>query len=275
MNVRQVILVVFVSMISTIALIKIMADKTRPVVPDTAISRGVAQFANLKHGNKEYFSDDFAIRPSILQAVVHVRAISREEQPDNFNSRIQPGEESRISASGVIISSNGFIITNYHVVKNALSLTVSMQNKKLCKAVLVGVDKVHDLAVLKIDEHDLSFLSYANSDMMRVGDWVLAIGYPWQLDETVTAGIISALPRNREGVQNGYQLNNYIQTDAAINLGNSGGALINKEGKLIGINAALVSPNEVYTGYGYAIPAATVRNSVDHIITTWKNNKSA
>jgi S1-C subfamily serine protease len=275
MKARQVLFVVFVSMISTIVQIKLTAVKTGPIAPATAISRGAARFANLKHGNKEYFSDDFAIRPSILQAVVHVRAISREEQHDNFNSRLQPGEESRISASGVIISSNGFIITNYHVVKNALSITVSMQNKKLCKAVLVGIDRIHDLAVLKINEQDLSFLSYGNSDMMRVGDWVLAIGYPWQLDETVTAGIISALPREREGVQTGYEVNNYIQTDAAINLGNSGGALINKEGKLIGINAALVSPNEAYTGYGYAIPAATVRNSVDHIITTWKNNKSA
>jgi Do/DeqQ family serine protease len=176
--------------------------------------------------------------------------------------------EQRASGSGVIISDDGYIVTNNHVVANADEITVTLSNKKVYKAKVIGTDASYDLAVIKIDAAALPYLIYGNSDEAKVGQWVLAIGYPLNLETTVTAGIISAKARtlglNRNKAGDGVE--SYLQTDAAVNMGNSGGALINTDGKLIGINSAIASPTGYYSGYSYAIPVNIVKKVVDDII---------
>lgn len=180
--------------------------------------------------------------------------------------------EQRASGSGVIISDDGYIITNNHVVNGADEITVTLANKKTYKATVVGTDANTDLAVIKVDATGLPYLIYGNSDEAKLGQWVLAIGYPLNLDVTVTAGIVSAKARNI-GIIN--QNNNadvkapvesFIQTDAAVNPGNSGGALINLNGELIGINSAIASQNGSYIGYSYAIPMNIAKKVVNDII---------
>lgn len=179
--------------------------------------------------------------------------------------------EQRASGSGVIISENGYIVTNNHVVAKADEVTVTLSNKKTYTAKVVGSDPAYDLAVIKIEAAGLPYLIYGNSDDVKIGQWVLAIGYPLNLETTVTAGIVSAksrslgLNRDRSG-QTKEAVESYIQTDAAVNQGNSGGALINTDGKLIGINSAIASPTGYYSGYSYAIPVNIAKKVVDDII---------
>ncbi len=188
-----------------------------------------------------------------------------------FGGRSGVIPEQRASGSGVIISDNGFIVTNNHVVAQADEITVTLSNKKTYKAKVVGSDPAYDLAVIRIEATALPYLVYGNSDDVKIGQWVLAIGYPLNLETTVTAGIISAkarslgLNRDRDG-KAANAIDSYIQTDAAVNSGNSGGALVNTEGKLIGINSAIASPTGYYSGYSYAIPVNIVKKVVDDII---------
>jgi len=179
--------------------------------------------------------------------------------------------EQRASGSGVIISDDGYIVTNNHVVENADQITVTLSNKKTYKAKVIGTDPSYDLSVIKIEASGLPFLLYGNSDDVKVGQWVLAIGYPLNLETTVTAGIVSAkarslgLNKDRNGdVKSGVE--SFIQTDAAVNMGNSGGALVNTEGRLIGLNSAIASPTGYYSGYSYAIPVNIVKKVVDDLI---------
>ena len=177
--------------------------------------------------------------------------------------------EQRASGSGVIISNDGYIVTNNHVVENADEITVTLNNKKIFKAKVIGTDPAYDLAVIKIDAAALPFLLYGNSDDVKIGEWVLAIGYPLNLETTVTAGIISAKARSlglNKGTKNNSPVESFIQTDAAVNQGNSGGALINTNGQLIGINSAIASPTGYYSGYSYAIPVNIVKKVVDDLI---------
>lgn len=173
------------------------------------------------------------------------------------------------SGSGVIISQDGFIVTNNHVVENADELTVTLNNKRSYTAKVVGRDPAYDLAVIKIDATGLPFLLYGNSDDVKIGQWVLALGYPLNLETTVTAGIVSAKSRSL-GLNKGTKINSavesFIQTDAAVNQGNSGGALINTNGELIGINSAIASPTGYYSGYSYAIPVNLVKKVVGDLI---------
>lgn len=168
------------------------------------------------------------------------------------------------SGSGVIISSDGYIVTNNHVVDGADEVTVVMNSKKTLTAKVVGKDAASDLAVLKVDEENLPFLTFGNSDDVKLGQWVLAVGYPLSLETTVTAGIVSAKYRNigiNQTKMNGNStaIESFIQTDAAVNPGNSGGALVNSRGDLIGINSAIASPTGSYAGYSFAIPSNIVR----------------
>ena len=188
-----------------------------------------------------------------------------------FGNRNSIIPEQRASGSGVIISDDGFIVTNNHVVQNADEITVTLNNKKTYKAKVIGTDPSYDLAVIKVEEKGLPFLLYGNSDDVKIGQWVLAIGYPLNLETTVTAGIVSAkgrslgLNKDKNGkVENGVE--SFIQTDAAVNMGNSGGALINTDGRLIGVNSAIASPTGYYSGYSYAIPVNIVKKVVDDII---------
>ncbi|HMO62601.1 MAG TPA: trypsin-like peptidase domain-containing protein [Ferruginibacter sp.] len=177
--------------------------------------------------------------------------------------------EQRASGSGVIISDDGYIVTNNHVVENADEINVTLNNKKTYTAKVVGADPAYDLAVIKVDSKGLPFLLYGNSDDVKIGQWVLAIGYPLNLETTVTAGIVSAKARSlglNKGTKNNSPVESFIQTDAAVNQGNSGGALINTNGQLIGINSAIASPTGFYSGYSYAIPVNIVKKVVDDLI---------
>jgi serine protease Do len=180
----------------------------------------------------------------------------------------QPPQNS--SGSGVIISADGYIVTNNHVVDNADEVTVILNNKRSLKAKVVGKDASTDLAVLKVNESGLPYLSYGNSDEVRLGQWVLAVGYPLALETTVTAGIVSAKYRNiginQSKSGSNTAIESFIQTDAAVNPGNSGGALVNARGELIGINSAIASPTGSYAGYSFAIPSNIVKKIVEDMI---------
>ncbi len=188
-----------------------------------------------------------------------------------FGGRNSVVPEQKASGSGVIISQDGYIVTNNHVVQSADEIMVTLNNKKTYKAKVIGTDPSYDLAVIKIDASALPYLVYGNSDDVKIGQWVLAIGYPLNLETTVTAGIVSAKARslglNKDKSGNpGGGVESFIQTDAAVNMGNSGGALVNTEGRLIGVNSAIASPTGYYSGYSYAIPVNIVKKVVDDIM---------
>jgi Do/DeqQ family serine protease len=170
------------------------------------------------------------------------------------------------SASGVIISDDGYIVTNNHVVENADSLEVILYDKRSYPAVVIGTDPLTDLALLKIAENKLPFIQFGNSDSVEVGDMVLAVGNPFNLESTVTAGIVSAKARNINILQTEGAIESYIQTDAAVNRGNSGGALVDVNGKLIGINAAIATPTGTYAGYSFAVPVGIVQKVIDDLV---------
>jgi Do/DeqQ family serine protease len=178
------------------------------------------------------------------------------------------GYRNRISqslGSGVIVSSDGYILTNNHVVGDAgADVSVVMPDKRELKAKIIGVDQWTDIALLKIDARGLPVLSWGDSSKLRVAEWVLAIGNPFQLNQTVTLGIISALGRSLEGRLATYE--DFIQTDAAINPGNSGGALVNARGELIGINTAIFTESGGYQGVGFAIPSNLARHVMDDLL---------
>lgn len=194
------------------------------------------------------------------------------EQFFNFGQpMIQP--EQRASGSGVLISDDGYIVTNNHVISDgregvADEITVTLHNKKTYKAKVIGRDPSSDLAVLKIDGSGLPYMIYGNADNLKLGQWVLAVGYPLSLETTVTAGIVSAKGRTIgiNSRQSDSPVENFIQTDAAINQGNSGGALITTDGQLVGINSAILAPNGTYAGYGFAIPVNIVKKIVNDLI---------
>lgn len=171
------------------------------------------------------------------------------------------------SGSGVIVRKDGYIVTNLHVVKDAQTIEVVLNNKKKSfSARLIGTDPSTDLALLKIDGNNLPAIAIANSDDLQIGEWVVAVGNPFNLTSTVTAGIVSAKGRNINVVNNQFPIESFIQTDAAINPGNSGGALVNLNGELVGINTAIFSKTGSYTGYGFAIPANIVAKAVKDLI---------
>jgi serine protease Do len=176
--------------------------------------------------------------------------------------------EQRASGSGVIITKEGFIVTNNHVIENADEINVTLPNKKSYKAELIGADPSSDLAVIKIVGENLPYVVWGNSDDVKLGQWVLAIGYPWSLDVTVTAGIVSAKARTLglNGRRSQTPIESFIQTDAAVNQGNSGGALVDTDGKLVGINSAIASQTGSYAGYSYAIPVNLVRKITGDLI---------
>ncbi len=174
--------------------------------------------------------------------------------------------EQRASGSGVLISDDGYIVTNNHVIEDADEIAITTADRKTYKGVVVGTDPSTDLAVVKIEGNNFPYLVYGNSDDARLGQWVLAIGYPLNLDVTVTAGIISAKARSLQLNRAEHPIESFLQTDAAVNPGNSGGALINTDGQLIGINSAIASPTGSYAGYSYAIPVNIVKKIVNDLI---------
>lgn len=205
-------------------------------------------------------------------AVVYIKTITQSKQQNttfdfwNFDFFGQRGPSSA-SGSGVIISDDGYIVTNNHVVDEADDIEVILNNQKRSfKAKIIGTDPSTDLALLKIEGKGLPKISFGNSDNLSVGEWVLAVGNPFNLTSTVTAGIVSAKGRNINIVNNSFPIESFIQTDAAINPGNSGGALVDLSGYLIGINTAIASNTGSYNGYGFAIPANMVAKIVKDLI---------
>ena len=168
--------------------------------------------------------------------------------------------------SGVVISPDGYIVTNNHVVEGASKIEVTFNDKHKRTATIIGNDPSTDLALIKVDAHDLEYLTFADSDKVRVGEWVLAVGNPFNLTSTVTAGIVSAKARNINILGDGSTIESFIQTDAAINPGNSGGALVNMDGNLVGVNAAIASRTGSYEGYSFAIPSNIVKKVVEDFL---------
>jgi serine protease Do len=171
------------------------------------------------------------------------------------NIQVYDGMSSLGGGSGVVLSRDGYIATNYHVVEGASRIQVTLNDKRDLSAKLVGADPSTDLALLKVRADNLVPMPFGNSDEVRIGEWALAIGNPFNLTSTVTAGIVSAKARSINILSDNYSIESFIQTDAAVNPGNSGGALVNNKGELIGINSAIMSENGAYEGYAFAIPA--------------------
>ncbi|MEO8405989.1 MAG: trypsin-like peptidase domain-containing protein, partial [Chitinophagaceae bacterium] len=299
---KQLLLVVAVSAISAVGSVwtygKLTSNQTSFVQgSDTKVPANYAGFFDT--GTTTHVGDpvDFTKAASAaVPAVVHIktkipaRKISNQlpgngsrgngngdmedlfDQFFNFGPQIQP--EQRASGSGVIISEDGYIVTNNHVISDggngvAEEITVTMnENRKVFKAKVIGRDPSSDIAVLKVDAEHLPYMIYGNSDNVVLGQWVMAVGYPLTLEATVTAGIISAKGRTIgiNGRQSQSPIESFIQTDAAVNQGNSGGALINTEGQLIGINSAILAPSGTYAGYSFAIPVNIVKKIVNDLI---------
>ncbi|MFM8744971.1 MAG: S1C family serine protease, partial [Cytophagales bacterium] len=204
----------------------------------------------------------------VTPAVVHIRTVLGlgSFSMNALNSYMNPHAQS--SGSGVILTDDGYIVTNHHVIEEASSIEVVMNNNQRFYAKVVGKDPSTDLALLKIKARNLPFVHYGNSDNTVLGEWVLAIGNPFDLTSTVTAGIVSARARNI-GIlrdKNNLQIESFIQTDAAVNPGNSGGALVNLKGELIGINSAIATATGSYSGYSFAIPVSLVKKIADDLL---------
>ena len=205
-----------------------------------------------------------------VNAVVHVKNTAIRTQSNPFAELFYgSGSGSRKfeqvgTGSGVIISADGYIVTNNHVIDDASSIEITLNNQKKYKAELIGTDPTNDIALLKIEtDIELPYIPFADSDAIKIGEWVLAVGNPYNLTSTVTAGIISAKGRDLEGNRN---IESFIQTDAAVNPGNSGGALVNNRGELIGINTAISSKTGSFVGYSFAVPSNIAKKIIDDIL---------
>ncbi|QKG79572.1 Do family serine endopeptidase [Tenuifilum thalassicum] len=211
-----------------------------------------------------------------VDAVVHVTTEYTQTLDYSFGNPLfdfffgpydrMPRQKVQSSGSGVILTHDGFIVTNNHVIENADEITVILNDKRKFAAKVVGTDPSTDIALLKIEADDLPFIPFGNSDNIHIGEWVLAIGNPFNLTSTVTAGIVSAKARNINLLRKDFAIESFIQTDAAVNPGNSGGALINLKGELIGINTAIASKTGSFTGYAFAVPSNIVKKVVTDII---------
>lgn len=300
MKTKNILLTVLISALTTMGVIfgytHFIQDSTNPNFSSANIPSNY-KYAGFfdSNGNPTAGPEDFTqAAEAATPAVVHIRTKTNPRQvsnnlPDNknpfsdffgddlFNQFFGNGNgrqrslPSMASGSGVIISDDGYIVTNNHVVSGADEVTVILSNRKSYTAKVVGADPAYDLAVVKVDAKNLPFLMYGNSDNVKIGQWVLALGYPLNLESTVTAGIISAksrqlgLNRDRTGGKS-MAVESFLQTDAAVNMGNSGGALINTNGQLVGINSAIASPTGYYNGYSYAIPVNIVKKVVNDLI---------
>lgn len=208
-----------------------------------------------------------------VQAVVYVRVVQKAkyQSPNSifdllFGFAQTPKDQVGLG-SGVIIDPEGYIVTNNHVIAGADIIEVTLENNRVYPATLVGTDPATDIALLKIDADNLPAITLGNSDDLRLGEWVLAIGSPYDLRSTITAGIVSAKGRSLPNYDGQYRVESFIQTDAAVNPGNSGGALVNAVGELVGINTSIISLTGSYTGYSFAVPVNIVKKIADDFRT--------
>lgn len=239
------------------------------IIRRAAVSAG-ARAANA--GALPYFVDAAA---KASPAVVHVRVVGVVERESPYRGTLlefffgaQPNvqQQVQLSGSGALISPDGYIVTNFHVVKNARAIEVSLPDKRNFEAKTVASDPATDLALLKVQSpRPLPYIEFGKSDSLRVGEWVLAIGNPFNLETTVTAGIVSATARNINTQSGKVSIESLIQVDAAVNMGNSGGPLVDLDGRLVGINTAIASPTGAFAGYAFSIPESIVTKFVEDV----------
>ena len=238
-------------------------------IPTNIVQTSIS--STIKDASAAEMTTDFTVAAeNTIHAVVHVKntAVKTQVNPwaEQYYGRGQGTKkyEQVGTGSGVIISADGYIVTNNHVIDGASELEITLNNKKKYKAVLVGSDAANDIALLKIESNtNFPYVPFANSDNIKIGEWVLAVGNPYNLTSTVTAGIVSAKGRDLEGNRN---IESFIQTDAAVNPGNSGGALVNGRGELIGINTAISTKTGSFIGYSFAVPSNIAKKIVDDIL---------
>lgn len=251
---------------------------TKSVVPadssSIAVSADGAQYRTVNLSLDNYPDFTYAAE-SAVDAVVYVKVTAtdtRRTAPNSifdffFGYEGTPQSRERVgSGSGVIIRPDGYIVTNNHVVEGASKIEVTLNNNKTYEARLIGTDPATDVAIIKVEAEGLPVIPFGNSDKLRLGEWVLAIGSPYDLRSTITAGIVSAKGRSMPNYTGEFKIEAFIQTDAAVNPGNSGGALVDKAGNLVGVNTAIISQTGSYTGYSFAIPSNIVRKIADDLI---------
>ena len=292
MNIKQVFTVVVISAATTVTtLFTYNHFSQKPLAIQTENGKSPANYVGLFDSNNNMPGTqpiDFqAAAASSVPAVVHITTVIGKSSASNNLPRRNPfsdlfGDDfddffggpqirnipQRASGSGVLVSEDGYIVTNNHVIDEAEEIKVTLSNKKSYVAKLIGTDPSSDLAMLKIEAKGLPFILYGNSDQVKLGQWVLAVGYPLNLETTVTAGIISAKARSLglNSRRSTSPIESFIQTDAAVNQGNSGGALINVNGELVGIVSAIASPTGAYAGYSYAIPVNIVKKIINDLL---------
>lgn len=287
MKMKQILTVVLISASTTVGTLfayQYIGSKNRTI--QGAGTQIPANYVGLFEGKTaagEPPADFSKASQAAVPAVVHITTVikgnsgSQRRSPfadlfgddfDDFFDMPQRSTPQRASGSGVIVSNDGYIVTNNHVIDEATEIKVTLNNKKTYVAKLIGADPSSDLAMLKIEEKNLPFILYGNSDMVKIGQWVLAVGYPLNLETTVTAGIVSAKSRSLglNARKSNSPIESFIQTDAAVNQGNSGGALINTNGELVGIVSAIASPTGAYAGYSYAIPVNIVKKIINDLL---------
>ena len=237
----------------------------------TVTEKQAIKYASLPSGGQQATVDLTYAAENSIHSVVHIMTQSiRDGQwssgnpflDEFFGFRRQEPQIASGSGSGVILSDDGYIVTNNHVIENAQKIRVVLNDNREFDAHLVGRDPSTDIALLKVDAEDLPPLTFGNSEELKLGEWVLAVGNPFNLTSTVTAGIVSSLGRNLRINRDAMAIESFIQTDAAVNPGNSGGALVNQKGELIGINTAIASRTGSFTGYSFAVPVTIVKKVV-------------
>lgn len=234
---------------STYYPVKITQIEEVPIPVSSQVKEPTILTADRGQASPFYTKDFSLIVNRVMPSVVNITGLSAT------NYKISSG-------SGVMVSPDGYIVTNHHVIEDATTLRITLHNKRKYDAEVVGMDTQTDLALIKINSQNLRTLPLGNSDELDVGEWVLAIGHPFNLNSTVTAGIVSAKARNINILGDEYSIESFIQTDAVVNPGNSGGALINAEGELVGINTAILTESGVSEGYSFAIPSNLVRKVI-------------
>lgn len=266
----SLLLISILSGVITLGAYKLFFDKEIYIVDQKqAQPNFVATNFNTTPVAAENTVDFTAAAETTVHAVVHVKSVTISQSPSNVFEFFYGGggtPKAQIgSGSGVIISPDGYVVTNNHVIANSSELQVTLNNNRTYKATLVGTDSETDIALLKIETDDeLPYLIFGDSDNIKLGEWVLAVGNPFNLTSTVTAGIISAKARDLNAMDKNYQ--SFIQTDAAVNPGNSGGALVNTAGQLIGINTAITSQTGSFIGYSFAVPSNIAKKVVEDIL---------
>lgn len=267
--------------LTTLAVTKILQNKTFPTAAarDAGFGTG-GTGTHYAAWSRDGFPDLTYAAENAVQAVVNIESISevRVAGGGGYNplyeffgipeSSRQPQErtrERRAGGSGVIVSADGFIVTNNHVIENAKRLRVKLYDGLMFDATLIGTDPSTDIALIKIEAQNLPTIPFGNSDELRLGEWVLAIGSPFDLQSTITAGIVSAKGRSLHTTGDKMDIQSFIQTDAVVNMGNSGGALVNTRGQLVGINTALTSPTGTYIGYSFAVPVSIVQKVISDL----------